>query len=283
MDNDNNQSEGQDIQLAKVAEAQAPATMNFGGGGLEPGTFQEVSLMADVILASGMGPKDMNHAGIIVAIQMGAELGLKPMQAIQNVAVINGRPSVWGDAALAVVMAHPDFDNEVFEEFIQRDDKENPVAATCIVGRKGSKAVTRTFTMKEAQTAKLLGKAGPWTQYPARMLQMRARGFAMRDAFPDALRGFQLVDRKTGAVIDGGPTAPTTTIEQETPPGNELADLTNRMREENDAPQDAESEEKEQGAWTSQEWTRRKCWRSCTTTREHRGLACSLRSGTRER
>jgi hypothetical protein len=32
-------------------------------------------------------------------------------------------------------------------------------------------------------------QGGPWTQYPRRMLQMRARGFALRDAFPDVLRG----------------------------------------------------------------------------------------------
>src|SRR6185295_12780043 len=41
----------------------------------------------------------------------------------------------------------------------------------------------------DAKTANLWGKAGPWTQYPKRMLQMRARGFGCRDCFPDLLRG----------------------------------------------------------------------------------------------
>ena len=43
--------------------------------------------------------------------------------------------------------------------------------------------------MADAKRAGLAGKSGPWTQYPRRMLQMRARGFALRDAFPDLLRG----------------------------------------------------------------------------------------------
>jgi len=45
------------------------------------------------------------------------------------------------------------------------------------------------FSMADAARAGLKGKSGPWQQYPQRMLQMRARGFALRDAFPDVLRG----------------------------------------------------------------------------------------------
>ena len=61
--------------------------------------------------------------------------------------------------------------------------------ARCVVIRNGEPPVVREFGYVEAKQAGLWGKAGPWTQYPARMLQMRARGFALRDAFPDALRG----------------------------------------------------------------------------------------------
>ena len=46
-----------------------------------------------------------------------------------------------------------------------------------------------TFTVGDAIRAGLWKKAGPWTMYPKRMLQMRARSFALRDAFPDVLRG----------------------------------------------------------------------------------------------
>ena len=42
--------------------------------------------------------------------------------------------------------------------------------------------------------AGLWAKSGPWTQYPKRMMQMRARGFALRDKFADALGGLITVE-----------------------------------------------------------------------------------------
>ncbi len=50
------------------------------------------------------------------------------------------------------------------------------------------------LTHKDAKRAGLWGKGGPWTAYPKRMLQMRARGFALRDAFPDVLKGMISVE-----------------------------------------------------------------------------------------
>jgi hypothetical protein len=103
------------------------------------------------------------------------------MQSIQNIAVINGRPSVWGDALLALCQSHP-----AFEDIQETDDGDT---ATCVIKRRGRSPVSRSFSMDDAKRAGLLGKQGPWSSYPARMRQMRARGFALRDAFADALRG----------------------------------------------------------------------------------------------
>jgi hypothetical protein len=61
--------------------------------------------------------------------------------------------------------------------------------AICVAKRRGRKPVTAKFSVDDAKRAGLWGKQGPWTQYPKRMLQMRARGFALRDAFPDVLKG----------------------------------------------------------------------------------------------
>jgi hypothetical protein len=48
--------------------------------------------------------------------------------------------------------------------------------------------------MDDAKAAGLLGKQGPWSQYPKRMRQMRARGFALRDVFPDVLKGMPVAE-----------------------------------------------------------------------------------------
>ena len=154
---------------------------------LAPTNLNEAMDFSNMLAKSNIVPDGFKNkpADILVAIQWGMELGLQPMQALQNIAVINGKPSVWGDALLAIVRANPRCLG-VHEE-IKGD------VATCTIKRQhadGSvEPVTATFSMKQAAKAGLSGKKGPWTSYPERMLQMRARGFAIRDAFPDLLKG----------------------------------------------------------------------------------------------
>ena len=54
--------------------------------------------------------------------------------------------------------------------------------------------MVREFSMQDAKQAGLTGKQGPWSQYPRRMLQMRARAFALRDVFADVLRGVHVAE-----------------------------------------------------------------------------------------
>jgi len=122
---------------------------------------------------------------IMLAVQMGSEVGLAPMQALQNIATINGRPALWGDAQLGLCKSHPAWVS--IEETMTGAGETRK--ARCVVIRNGEPPVVREFGYAEAKQAGLWGKSGPWTQYPDRMMQMRARGFALRDAFPDALRG----------------------------------------------------------------------------------------------
>jgi len=149
--------------------------------------FSELMRFAEIAAGSGMVPSDYvrKPSAILIAVQMGSELGMAPMQSMQNIAVINGRPSVWGDALLALVKASPVCD-DVIETLEGEGDQ---MTAVCIAKRKGKTAVEARFSVADANTASLWTKQGPWKQYPRRMLQMRARGFALRDAFPDVLRG----------------------------------------------------------------------------------------------
>jgi hypothetical protein len=170
------------------------------GGMLEPTNFQEALQFAGLLAKSGMLPKnfDGNTGAVLVAIGMGAELGLPPMAALQNIAVINGRPSLWGDAVLAVCVSRSDC-----EDVIEAWD-EKGTTAVCTVKRRGRSPIVRQFSIDDAKRAGLWDKAGPWKQYPQRMLQMRARGFALRDAFPDALRGIRIAEEERD-VIDVTP------------------------------------------------------------------------------
>lgn len=167
------------------------------GFSLMPRTFEELNRFVHMVASSDLVPKAYKGqpANVMVAIHMGMDLGLKPMQALQSIAVVNGFPSLWGDGALAIVMASGQLE-EIEELSPEETIREN--TGRCIVKRKGMRSITRTFTKMQAQQAGLWDKRGrdgqptPWITYPGRMLQMRARALALRDLFPDILRGFHI-------------------------------------------------------------------------------------------
>ncbi len=155
---------------------------------LSPQSFEQALTFSNYLADSDMVPKDFKGkpGNCLIAMQWGAEIGLKPLQAMQNIAVINGRPSLWGDAVIALARSSPAC------EYIHESDDGH--TATCKVKRRGEPEQVRTFGMDDAKAAGLLGKQGPWTQYPKRMRQMRARGFAIRDVFPDVLKGLAVAE-----------------------------------------------------------------------------------------
>ena len=155
---------------------------------LSPQTFEQALTYAQYLADSDMVPKDFKGkpGNCLIAMQWGNELGMKAIQAIQNIAVINGRPALWGDAVIALVRSSP------LCEYVQEEDDGHK--AICKVKRRGEPEQVRAFSMDDAKLAGLLGKQGPWMQYPKRMRQMRARAFALRDVFPDVLRGMPVAE-----------------------------------------------------------------------------------------
>jgi hypothetical protein len=146
--------------------------------------------LAKSVVIGNMQPKSFGSGetaicACFVAMQAGAEMGLPPMMAIQNIAVINGKPGIYGPAALALVQASGKLE-EIDERLEGDGDKRQ---AVILVKRAGQKARAFTFSVSDAKRASLWEKAGPWKQYPDRMLLARCRGFALRDVFPDVLLG----------------------------------------------------------------------------------------------
>jgi hypothetical protein len=182
--------------------------------GLALDTFEDAFRFSKLVATSDFAPKDFRGKpeSCLLAIQHGAELGLSPMQSLQSIAVVNGRPSVYGDTALAVCKGSPVC--EWVRETIEGEGEH--MVAVCQAKRRGdAQPVESRFGVAEAKKAGLWGKQGPWTQYPRRMLQMRARGFALRDAFPDVLRG--LVTAEEAADYTHVETEPVR-VTQPTPP-----------------------------------------------------------------
>ena len=164
-----------------------------------PKSLSEAYRIAQAVCAAKMAPKGLETPeACMIAIMHGLEVGLSPLSALQRIAVINGRPTLWGDGALALVKASGLC--EAIEEWIEGDDDDpSSWMAICNLIRKHDPVpVERRFSSADAKRAKLWGKSGPWSDYPKRMLQMRARAFALRDAFPDVLGGLYLTEEFLG-------------------------------------------------------------------------------------
>ena len=146
--------------------------------------------LAKAVCMAGMAPKGLDTPEkAMVAIMHGLEIGLTPMAALQRIAVVNGRPTIWGDGAVGLVRGSG-LCEFIDEQIHGEGDKR---IATCEAKRRGEKSpVVRSFSVQDAKQAGLWGKSGPWQQYPERMLQMRARAFALRDLFADVLGGLYL-------------------------------------------------------------------------------------------
>lgn len=158
---------------------------------LIPTNLDELQRLAGLMFASGLMPTSIKtKEAVAVAVMAGLEVGLSPMAAVQNIAVINGRPSIWGDAMLAIVQA-----SGLLEDY-REDPIKSPsgeiIGFRAIAKRKGQgEPIENTFTQDDAKRAKLAGKTGPWSEYPQRMMKLRARGFTLRDGFADVLKGMR--------------------------------------------------------------------------------------------
>ncbi len=146
------------------------------------------------------------------------------MMALQSIAMINGRPSIYGDGALGLVQGSGLL--EWSKEYTDGEEGKDGFKAVCEVKRKGDKEVKRgEFSIADAKRANLFGKVGPWQQYLKRMLQMRARGFALRDGFSDVLRGLHIAEEaqdiapvKDITPRDAEPPAPPMAVIEPPPP-----------------------------------------------------------------
>jgi hypothetical protein len=162
-----------------------------------PRTLDEAMTFARAVVAARMAPSGFETPeACMIAILHGMEVGLTPLSALQRIAVIGGRPTIWGDGAMALVRASGLAAS--IEEKIEGTGNSDWVAI-CTVRRKGdANPVERRFSVDDARRARLWGKAGPWSDYPQRMLQMRARAFALRDVFADVLGGLYLREETEG-------------------------------------------------------------------------------------
>lgn len=150
-------------------------------------SYDEMEKVCRTIVNSGLSPHKTPQA-VFLVVQKSLELGIGITQGLDSIAVINNRACIFGDLALALVNRHPDFMD------IEETYDEETQTAKCVVKRKNRTPVVRKFSKDMAVRAELWQKGDAWRKYPERMLQLRARAFALRDSFPDALKGIGIAE-----------------------------------------------------------------------------------------
>lgn len=168
----------------------ATSSPTYRPAGVEIRSIEDVANLANLMFRGGCQPPGIDRPEkLAVVILAGLDVGLAPTQAVGSIMLTGGKPAIYGDGALALVRSSGLLEKITEEVTGAGDDRKG----ICDIKRKGdSEERVFTFSMSEAKQAKLIERAagkGPWVTYPDRMLLMRARGYAMRDVFPDVLRG----------------------------------------------------------------------------------------------
>lgn len=211
-----------------IATAETKKTnIAVGSQGMLLRSFDELWRFAVCCHKSGIAPNSYKSPEqIMIGLQTGMEIGFSPMASLKAIAVINGQGAIWGDAMKAAVERSPEC--EYVKEWI--DGEGDAMTAFCEAKRRGRPTPTvRTFSVDDAKRAKLwqdkpvvrrksrdggfydADNDSPWFKYPKRMLQMRARSWALRDQFADLLCGLaaaeevQDYDSIEGQLLPGDP------------------------------------------------------------------------------
>lgn len=190
-----------------MSQVESKAVVPFRDGTLMPEGMDGIARLAAGAMAAGVIPSAKTPQQAFILLAAGFEAGLGFTATCKNVMLVNNKPALWGDAALALVVRSSAC-RGVHERIEGEGDN---MTAICEVIRDGwADSTLRKFSVADAKKAGLWGKSGPWSSYPKRMLAMRARGFALRDSFPDLLMGLGIVEEeqdvpaRVSVASDGG-------------------------------------------------------------------------------
>lgn len=181
--------------------------------------YAALASLARSMVQANIAPKGVSPDQALGIMAFGLELGLGPIASLSSIAFVNGRPSMFGDGIMALLMRSGELADMPAETIEGTGDAR---VAVCTLKRKSmATPITRRFSISDAKAAGLWGKSGPWTQYPERMLRWRAFGWAARDGFADVLRG--LWTREEAMDI---PTVEVRTVEAQPAPAAPAASTT---------------------------------------------------------
>lgn len=139
----------------------------------------------------------------IAAWQVAASLNLPPMVTMQNLAFIHGSISMWGQLPKALAERTGQVEDckiILFDEAqrvisLENKNLDAPVWGAVTQMRRTRRSMNEySFTEKDAATAGLLNKSGPWKEYRKIMYMRRTMAHACKFDFGDALMGVPVAE-----------------------------------------------------------------------------------------
>jgi len=143
--------------------------------------------MADKLYKSSLLPIALRNkpAEVLQILQMGSELGLKPMQSINSINVIQGKPTISSQLMIALIRQNCP------NSFIKIEEDIEKKIVKCTMARDKSEidqAYTASWNMDKAK-AMGMDKKDNYLKQPMTMLKWRAVSEAARFVFPDIIMG----------------------------------------------------------------------------------------------
>ncbi len=150
--------------------------------------FEVMKEQAKMLLASGFLPTSIKSPEQAIAvILIGREIGIGTMQALNNITVIQGKPTISPQLMLALIGRSGQLEDIRIKQTSSPDGASHRVTVT--MKRKGRSEHHETFGTDEARAMQLLGKDN-YKKQPLTMMKWRAVAACARVVFPDIILGF---------------------------------------------------------------------------------------------
>lgn len=157
-------------------------SVQIAGGYYDGQTWGVMKMMAQTFIEAKAFPSDIvNVPQAMVRLQAGREIGLMPIESMKYISLINGRPSLWGEKAIEMVISAG--------HRVEWNECSDKMASCTITRGDTGKSMSQTFTIEMANARGLTKKGGPWLTAPENMLKFKAFHAIAKFLVPDALRG----------------------------------------------------------------------------------------------
>lgn len=189
----------QEIQKTDLDRQRNLAVATNTQGILQPNNLEQYMTLAFHIIKSGLAPSGLDtYQKVMIAMMAGAELGLPAMTAVKSIAVIKGRPALWGpvikqrayDLGLIEFMTYERYLGkdkvEKHEVGFKQNEIDDNYYVKSIIKRKNLPEDYETFSVGEAKNAGLWGQ-NTYRSYFHDMLAHRADSRAVKKIIPEVL------------------------------------------------------------------------------------------------